>query len=171
MPNSYFCTREDLEKDNGHLLVLFLREWYSISEDTSQGIWDLFAEKMLVEFAESGCPIFPCYDSIEQRSTQKKKTWKTVDSLCCHSSNNWNCFSNNCFCKPAQSLRSSRGDVWRVRIHPRENGATRCDGTIKFLTRAQCDQDRSSFGLRWPSVSRFSIATTWRANWEAVTTR
>ena len=23
---------------------------------------------------------------------------------------------------------------------------TRCDGTIKFLTRAQCDQDRSSFG-------------------------
>ena len=34
-------------------------------------------------------------------------------------------------------------------------GATRCDGTIKFPTRAQCDQERSSFGFWWPSVSNF----------------
>ena len=33
-------------------------EWYSITEDSPQGIWDSIAEKMLVEFAESGCPIF-----------------------------------------------------------------------------------------------------------------
>ena len=32
--------------------------WYSIKEDSPQGIWDNIAEKMLVEFAESGCPIF-----------------------------------------------------------------------------------------------------------------
>ena len=25
---------------------------------------------------------FPCYDTIVQRSTQKRKTWKTVDTLC-----------------------------------------------------------------------------------------
>ena len=31
---------------------------YSIKEDSPQGIWDTIAEKMLVEFAESGCPIF-----------------------------------------------------------------------------------------------------------------
>ena len=34
------------------------KKWYSISEDSPQGIWDNIAEKMLVEFAESGCPIF-----------------------------------------------------------------------------------------------------------------
>ena len=34
------------------------KKWYSISEDSPQGIWDKFAERMLLEFAESGCPIF-----------------------------------------------------------------------------------------------------------------
>ena len=34
------------------------KKWYSISEDSPQGIWDNIAEKMLVEFAQSGCPIF-----------------------------------------------------------------------------------------------------------------
>ena len=29
-----------------------------MEEDSPQGIWDHVAEKMLVEFAESGCPIF-----------------------------------------------------------------------------------------------------------------
>ena len=31
---------------------------YSMEENSAQGIWDHIAEKMLVEFAESGCPIF-----------------------------------------------------------------------------------------------------------------
>ena len=64
-------------------------------------------------------------------------------------------FSHICLCKPAQSLQSSRGDVWRVWIPSRENGTTCCDGTIKFLTRAQCFQDRSFFGFWWPSEPRF----------------
>ena len=34
------------------------KRWYSIKEDSPPGIWDNIAEKMLVEFAESGCPIF-----------------------------------------------------------------------------------------------------------------
>ena len=33
-------------------------KWYSLEENSPQGIWDCIAEKMLVEFAESGCPIF-----------------------------------------------------------------------------------------------------------------
>ena len=34
------------------------KKWYSIKEDSPQGIWDHIADKMLLEFAESGCPIF-----------------------------------------------------------------------------------------------------------------
>ena len=34
------------------------KKWYSMKEDSPQGIWDNLAEKMLIEFAESGCPIF-----------------------------------------------------------------------------------------------------------------
>ena len=34
------------------------KKWYSMEENSPQGIWDNIAEKMLLEFAESGCPIF-----------------------------------------------------------------------------------------------------------------
>ena len=34
------------------------KKWYSMKEDSPQGIWDNIVEKMLLEFAESGCPIF-----------------------------------------------------------------------------------------------------------------
>ena len=34
------------------------KKWYSMEENGPQGIWDHIAEKMLLEFAESGCPIF-----------------------------------------------------------------------------------------------------------------
>ena len=34
------------------------KKWYSMKEDSPQGIWDKIAEMMLLEFAESGCPIF-----------------------------------------------------------------------------------------------------------------
>ena len=33
-------------------------KWYSMEENSPQGIWDHIADKMLLEFAESGCPIF-----------------------------------------------------------------------------------------------------------------
>ena len=55
-PKLYLCTREDLEKDNGH--PGSEKKWYFISEDSPQGIWDKIAERMLLEFAESGCSIF-----------------------------------------------------------------------------------------------------------------
>ena len=34
------------------------KKWFSMEENSPQGIWDHIAEKMLMEFAESGCPIF-----------------------------------------------------------------------------------------------------------------
>ena len=34
------------------------KKWYSMEESCPQGIWDHIADKMLLEFAESGCPIF-----------------------------------------------------------------------------------------------------------------
>ena len=34
------------------------KKWYSMDENSPQGIWDHIAEKMLLEFAESTCPSF-----------------------------------------------------------------------------------------------------------------
>ena len=68
------CGTKDNEKEclaNARLVSLHARRfgkrqwsfigvgsWYSMKEDSPQGIWDNLAEKMLIEFAESGCPIF-----------------------------------------------------------------------------------------------------------------
>ena len=77
MFNDISCGTRDTEEEclaNGRLVSLYARKfgkgqwsfigpgsekkWYSIKEDSPQGIWDKLAEKMLLEFAESGCPIF-----------------------------------------------------------------------------------------------------------------
>ena len=34
------------------------KKWYSMEENSPQGIWDHIADEMLLEFAESACPIF-----------------------------------------------------------------------------------------------------------------
>ena len=34
------------------------KKWYSINEDSPQGEWDKIAERMLLEFADSGHPVF-----------------------------------------------------------------------------------------------------------------
>ena len=47
------------------------KKWYSIKEDSPQGIWGNLAEKMLLEFAESGCPIFRATTPL----TQMQRTW------------------------------------------------------------------------------------------------
>ena len=77
MFNDISCGTKDNEEEclaNARLVSLYARrfgkgqwsfiglgsekKWYSVSEDSPQGIWDKIAERMLLEFAESGCPIF-----------------------------------------------------------------------------------------------------------------
>ena len=48
------------------------KKWYSMEENSPQGIWDHIADKMLLEFAESGCPIF-CATTPLSRSNLKSK--------------------------------------------------------------------------------------------------
>ena len=84
--NDISCGSKDNEKEcesNARLVSLYARrfgtgqwsfigpgsekKWYSISEDSPQGDWDNVAERMLLEFAESGHTNFPCYKSIVKR--------------------------------------------------------------------------------------------------------
>ena len=75
--NDIFCGSKGNEKEclaNAKLVSLYARrfgkgqwsfigpgsekKWYCISEDSPQGVCDNIAERMLLEFAKSGCPIF-----------------------------------------------------------------------------------------------------------------
>ena len=88
---------------------------------------------------------FTCYDSMVQRSTYKQTTWWIVDTQCSRPGHDWD--FRTMTSANQLSLDGAVAEMWRVWIPSWENGATRFDGTIKFLNRAQCDhQDRSSFG-------------------------
>ena len=54
MPNSFLC----LQRQRSFVGPGSEKKWYCISEDSPQEVWDNMAERMFLEFAESGCPIF-----------------------------------------------------------------------------------------------------------------
>ena len=136
---SYLCMQGGLEQDNGHTLVPALRKSGPPSKRTVHKESWTISRRRCCGVRRKRMSDFPCYDSIFQSATEKQRTWKIVDSLCCHSGNKWNFFSHQCFFESAQSLRSSRGDVWRIWNPSRQIGATWCgDGAINC---AQCEQD------------------------------
>ena len=68
------------------------KKWYSIKEDSPQGEWDKIAERML-EFAESGCPIFRAASPLSRGRLKSKGHGKisihncadleTIDTIFC----------------------------------------------------------------------------------------
>ena len=64
------------------------KKWYSMEENSPQGIWDLIADEMLLEFGESGCPIFRATTPFFRCKLKSKRTRKTVDTFCCRLPNN-----------------------------------------------------------------------------------
>ena len=52
------------------------KKWYSISEDSPQGEWDNMAERMMLEFAESGCPIFRATTPLSRGQLKSKRHGK-----------------------------------------------------------------------------------------------
>ena len=71
IPKSSPYLQRSLVLDSGHLLVQ-VPKWYSMEENSPQGIWDHIADKMLLEFAESGCPFFQATTPLS-RSILKSK--------------------------------------------------------------------------------------------------
>ena len=73
MPNSFLKMQKDVEQDNGHLLVLVLKRSGTVSVKTvHKEYWNNIAERMLVEFAESGCPIFRATSPLSRGQLESK---------------------------------------------------------------------------------------------------
>ena len=80
MPNSFLCMQKDLEKDNGHVLVLVLRKSGTLSVKIVHKEWDNMAARMLLEFAERGCPIFRATSPSSRGRLKSKGHGKLQDS-------------------------------------------------------------------------------------------
>ena len=48
------------------------KKWYSIEENSPKRIWDHIADKMLLEFAKSGCPIFRATTPLSRSNLKSK---------------------------------------------------------------------------------------------------
>ena len=87
------------------------KKWYCMKEDSPQGIWDHIAEKMLLEFAESGCPIFRATTPLSRSKPKSKGHGKLSIHVAADQETIENIFRIFVFCQSAQSLRSSRKHV------------------------------------------------------------
>ena len=76
------------------------KKWYCTKADSSQGIWDNLVEKMLVEFAESGCPIFRAKTPLS-RGQLKRKGYGKLSIHFAAVQETIETFLQNCFCQSA----------------------------------------------------------------------
>ena len=101
MFNDTSCGTKDNEEEclaNARLVSLYARrfgkgqwsfiglgsqqKWYSIKEDSPQGIWDKMAERMLLESAGSGCPIFRATTQLSRGHLKSKGRGKLSIHYC-----------------------------------------------------------------------------------------
>ena len=123
------------------------KKWYSVEEDSPQGIWDNLVENMLIGIRRKRMFNFPCNDSIVQVQAQKQRTRKTVDSLCCRPRNKWDYIFASLFLQISSVFtEQSRKCVKNMDPFTIDQGNLLKWWTINC---AQWDQDRCSFGEWW----------------------
>ena len=83
------------------------KKWYSMEENSPQGMWDHIADEMLLEFTESGHPIFRAATPLSRGNLESRGHGKLSIHFAADQKTIETNFSNNCFCQSAQSLRSS----------------------------------------------------------------
>ena len=105
------------------------------------------AERMLLEFAYSDCPIFFATSPLS-RGRLKSKGHGKLSIHCVADLETIETIFRIIFSANQLSLYGAIAEICEEyeTFHER-TGEIRCDGTIKFLARAKCDHDRSTVGL------------------------
>ena len=130
MFNDISCGSKDNEKEclaNAKLVSLYAKrfgkgqwsfigpgsekKWYCISEYSPQGESDKMAERMLLEFAESNCPIFRASSPVSRGRLRSKGHGKPSIHYAADLQTIETIFRIIVSAKKAQSLQSNRGDV------------------------------------------------------------
>ena len=118
MLNDISCDKKDNEKEcvaNAKVVTILARQfgigqWSFIGpmeENSPQGIWDQIADKMLLEFEESGHPIFRATTPVSRRILKSRGHGKLSIHFCADQKTIETIFRIIAFCQSAQSLRSS----------------------------------------------------------------
>ena len=108
MPNSYLCTRDDLEKDNGHSLALVLRKSGTLSVRTVHKESGTISRRRCCWNSPKADVRFPVPRPHCPEVNSEAKDMENCRFTLLPLRKNWGYFSHNYLCKSAQSLRSSR---------------------------------------------------------------
>ena len=97
------------------------KKWYCISEVSPQGVWDNIAERMLVEFAESGCPIFRATTPLSRGRLKSKGHGKLSIHYAADLETVETFFPHNCLCKPSSVFCGAVAEICEeyVSLHER----------------------------------------------------
>ena len=135
------------------------KKWYSMEENSPQVIWDHIADKMLLEFAESGCLIFRATTPLSRGTIKSKGHGK----LSIH-------FTADC---------PTIETIFRIIVFA--NQLSLCEPVANMCEEFETHQDRSGqpdvlmgqsivpFGEWHPITPESSIAAIWRTNQIAFT--
>ena len=123
------------------------KKWWCVSEDGTQRVWDNMAERMLLEFAEGGCPIFRATTPLS-RGRLKSRGHGQLSIHFAADEETIETIFRIIISVNQLSLYGAVAEMCEEyeSFHDRKE-ATRCRRAIKFLARAQCDQGRSTCGL------------------------
>ena len=147
-----YLSRKDLERDNGHFLVLVIKRSGILSVKMVHKENGTIQLKGCCWNSQKAVVQFPCYKSIVLIEVNSRKSWsKIVNTLLCRFAYELN-FSHNYFCKSAQSLRKQSQKCVK-NSRPFTNRTDPLSESNRVPLSCQCSQ-------------RSSIATIWRTNWK-----
>ena len=165
MFNDISCGTKDNEQEclaNARLVSLYARKfgigqwsfigpgsekkWYSMEENSPLGIWDHVADKMLLEFAESTCPIFRATTPLSRGQLKKAKDLVNCRYILHPIWKRLRLFRTS-VCKSSQFFTEQSQKCVKDMKILRQIGATRCGRAVEFLICAERDEDRDAFEL------------------------
>ena len=78
-PTSFLCMQEDFRQEDVHSSDLDQkRSGYSTHDSRTQGEWNRVAELMMIEFRESGHPVFRSTSPLSRGNAKKQRRWTNI---------------------------------------------------------------------------------------------
>ena len=121
------------------------KKWYSISEESPQGEWDKMAEKMMLEFAESGHPVFRATSPLSRGVLKSKGGGKLSTHFFADEGTIENVFRTFISVNQLSIFRAVPDLCEEYETCHDRTGRTRCERTIESIVRAKCDKDKHTF--------------------------
>ena len=129
-----------------------------------KGEWEDVAEHMLLNFSESGPPVFRGTSALERGTLKSKGGGNLSFHFCGDQSNCWREFLHYYFRQSAQCFRSSSGFVWRTGLADFwlfcKHGETCCEGQGRDHGRTDrfVDHDKPTYD-QCPSAGKLAART------------